>query len=81
MSRRLVIISPCRDEEQFVRFTLNSVVNQTVRPDLWLIVDDGSRDRTAEIVAGLRRGPSLDQAGPAPAGRRPPVGPRGGERL
>ena len=52
MTRRLVIISPCRDEEQFVRFTLDSVVNQTVRPDLWLIVDDGSRDRTAEIVAG-----------------------------
>ena len=52
MTRRLVIISPCRDEEKFVRFTLNSVVNQTVRPDLWLIVDDGSRDRTAEIVAG-----------------------------
>ena len=55
MIRRLVIISPCRDEEKFVRFTLNSVVNQTVRPDLWLIVDDGSRDRTAEIVAGYTK--------------------------
>jgi biofilm PGA synthesis N-glycosyltransferase PgaC len=51
MRRRLMIISPCRDEEQFVRFTLDSVVNQTCRPDLWIIVDDGSRDRTAEIVA------------------------------
>ena len=55
MSPCLVIISPCRDEEKFVRFTLNSVVNQTVRPDLWLIVDDGSRDRTAEIVAGYTK--------------------------
>jgi biofilm PGA synthesis N-glycosyltransferase PgaC len=75
MTRRLVIISPCRDEEQFVRFTLNSVVNQTVRPDLWLIVDDGSRDRTAEIVAGYaashpwirlvrRRRPGGRQLGP-----------------
>ncbi|MGA9754005.1 MAG: glycosyltransferase family 2 protein [Desulfobaccales bacterium] len=51
MKPRLVIISPCRDEEQFVRFTLDSVVKQTYRPDLWIIVDDGSRDRTAEIVA------------------------------
>jgi poly-beta-1,6-N-acetyl-D-glucosamine synthase len=51
MSPRLVIISPCRDEEQFVRFTLDSVIKQTYRPDLWLIVDDGSRDRTAEIIA------------------------------
>jgi poly-beta-1,6-N-acetyl-D-glucosamine synthase len=50
MKRRLVIISPCRDEERFVRFTLDSVVAQTCPPDLWIIVDDGSRDRTAEIV-------------------------------
>jgi poly-beta-1,6-N-acetyl-D-glucosamine synthase len=50
MRRRLVIISPCRDEAQYVRFTLDSVVKQTCRPDLWLIVDDGSRDRTPGIV-------------------------------
>jgi biofilm PGA synthesis N-glycosyltransferase PgaC len=51
MKPRLVIISPCRDEEQFVRITLESVVKQTYRPDLWIIVDDGSRDHTAAIVA------------------------------
>lgn len=51
MNRRLVIISPCRDEAQFLPFTLNSVVNQTRRPDLWIIVDDGSRDATPELVA------------------------------
>lgn len=52
MRRRLVIISPCKDEEQFVRFTLESVVQQTYPPHLWIIVDDGSRDRTAEIIGG-----------------------------
>jgi poly-beta-1,6-N-acetyl-D-glucosamine synthase len=46
----LVIISPCRNEEAFVQFTLDSVVRQVQRPDLWIIVDDCSRDRTAEIV-------------------------------
>lgn len=51
VKRRLVIISPCRDEEQFVRLTLDSMVQQTYRPDLWLIVDDGSRDRTPDIVS------------------------------
>ena len=34
-----------------MRLTLDSVVRQTARPDLWLIVDDGSRDATPEIVA------------------------------
>jgi poly-beta-1,6-N-acetyl-D-glucosamine synthase len=50
MQRRLIIISPCRDEEQYVQFTLDSLVKQTYLPDLWIIVDDGSRDRTPEIV-------------------------------
>lgn len=50
MQRRLVVISPCRDEAQLVQFTLDSVVKQTYLPHLWIIVDDGSRDRTAEIV-------------------------------
>lgn len=51
MIRRLVIISPCRDEARFVELTLSSVVNQTCRPDRWLIVDDGSNDATPEIVS------------------------------
>jgi biofilm PGA synthesis N-glycosyltransferase PgaC len=48
---RLVIISPCRDEAQFVRLTLESVVNQNRPPDLWIIVDDGSRDATPDLIA------------------------------
>lgn len=51
MNRRLVIISPCRDEAAFVQLTLESVVNQTRPPDLWIIVDDGSRDASPEVVA------------------------------
>lgn len=51
MTPRLVIISPCRDEAEFVRLTLESVVNQNRPPDLWIIVDDGSRDRTADLIA------------------------------
>ncbi len=51
MNRHLVVISPCRDEAQFVALTLRSVVNQTRRPDHWMIVDDGSSDATADIVS------------------------------
>ncbi|UHQ54107.1 glycosyltransferase [Microbulbifer sp. YPW16] len=49
-----VIISPCRDEEEYLENTLHSVINQTVPPTLWLIVDDGSTDRTPEILERYR---------------------------
>lgn len=45
-----VIISPCRNEDQYIRRTLNSVINQTFLPDLWIIVDDGSTDNTPQIL-------------------------------
>lgn len=46
----LVIIAPVRDEADLIRLTLDSMVAQTVRPVEWIIVDDGSKDNTAEIV-------------------------------
>jgi glycosyltransferase involved in cell wall biosynthesis len=49
--RRYVLITPCRDEAAFARRTLDSVIAQSVRPTLWVIVDDGSRDETPAILA------------------------------
>jgi len=46
----LVIVSPVRDEAKLIQQTLDSVVAQTVRPQEWVIVDDGSTDNTVEIV-------------------------------
>lgn len=51
MSRRLVVISPSRDESKYIGITLNSMVAQSRHPDRWIIVDDGSSDGTGEIVA------------------------------
>lgn len=48
---KYVIISPCRDEAQFARHTLESVTQQTMLPSLWIIVDDGSTDMTPSILA------------------------------
>jgi glycosyltransferase involved in cell wall biosynthesis len=45
-----VIVSPVRDEARFVEQTLRSVVTQTRVPALWVIVDDGSKDSTPEII-------------------------------
>jgi len=47
---KYVIISPIRDEEDFIEKTLLSVINQTLKPIEWVIVNDGSTDRTADII-------------------------------
>jgi glycosyltransferase involved in cell wall biosynthesis len=47
---RYVIVTPIRDEEKFIETTIASVQAQTVRPTEWVIVDDGSTDRTGEII-------------------------------
>lgn len=48
---KYIIISPVRDEVEYIRFTLASVIGQTVTPVQWIIVDDGSTDGTAAILA------------------------------
>ena len=45
-----VIITPARNEAQFIELTLKCVVEQTIRPLKWVIVSDGSTDGTDEIV-------------------------------
>ena len=50
-ANRYVLISPCRDEADYMRQTLDSVITQSVRPNKWVIVDDGSTDETPKILA------------------------------
>lgn len=47
---KYIIISPVRDEEANLALTIESVLGQTVLPTEWVIVNDGSTDRTAEIA-------------------------------
>jgi glycosyltransferase involved in cell wall biosynthesis len=47
-----VLITPAHNEEAFIEKTIQSVVSQTVLPAKWVIVNDGSTDSTASIVAG-----------------------------
>jgi poly-beta-1,6-N-acetyl-D-glucosamine synthase len=47
---RYVIISPVRDEEKYIEATIECVRRQTILPLEWVIVDDGSTDRTGEIL-------------------------------
>ena len=45
-----VLITPARNEEASIRGTIQSVISQTILPKKWVIVSDGSTDRTDEIV-------------------------------
>ncbi len=45
-----VLITPVRNEAGFIEKTIESVIRQTVLPMKWVIVDDASTDKTAEIV-------------------------------
>jgi poly-beta-1,6-N-acetyl-D-glucosamine synthase len=45
-----VLVTPARNEAQFIELTLKSVVAQTFRPTKWVIVSDGSTDGTDDIV-------------------------------
>jgi glycosyltransferase involved in cell wall biosynthesis len=50
MTLKYVLVTPARNEAAFIEGTIRSVVAQTVRPEKWVIVSDGSTDRTDEIV-------------------------------
>ena len=45
-----VLITPARNEEKYIEKTIQSVISQTILPKKWIIVSDGSTDRTDEIV-------------------------------
>ena len=45
-----IVISPVRNEQDYLNTTIQSLVSQTNRPALWIIVDDGSTDKTGEII-------------------------------
>lgn len=53
--RRILIVSPAKDEAEFIGRTIASMDAQTLRPALWVIVDDGSSDATGEIAEEAAR--------------------------
>ncbi|ROP26747.1 glycosyltransferase family 2 protein [Pseudokineococcus lusitanus] len=51
--RRYLVVSPCKDEADLLPVTAASMLAQTERPALWLVVDDGSDDRTPDLLRHL----------------------------
>jgi glycosyltransferase involved in cell wall biosynthesis len=50
MAMSYVLVTAARNEEAVIGHTLRSVIAQTHPPVRWVIVDDGSTDRTAQMV-------------------------------
>ena len=55
MNRRYIVVTPCRNEEKNLPNLVQSITAQTIRPALWVIVDDGSTDRTGKIIAEVEK--------------------------
>lgn len=47
---KYAIVTPCKNEEWNLPNLIKSVIAQTIRPVLWVIVDDGSTDKSGEIL-------------------------------
>jgi len=47
---RYLVITPVRNEEAYLKSTIESMLAQTVCPREWIIVNDGSTDRTGQII-------------------------------
>ena len=47
---RYVLITPAHNEEAFIEKSIESMFHLSVQPVKWVIVDDGSTDKTAEII-------------------------------
>jgi hypothetical protein len=68
----LLVVSPVRNEAAHLQRTARALAAQTRPPDLWVIVDDGSSDRTLELARELEgelEFATVLQAPRAPSGR------------
>ena len=50
MKKKYIAITPARDEERLLPGLLSAMVAQTQHPERWIIIDDGSTDRSGEII-------------------------------
>jgi poly-beta-1,6-N-acetyl-D-glucosamine synthase len=71
---RIVIITPTRNEERTIRTTIECMIQQTVLPEKWVIVNDGSTDETENIILQYynKKYPFIDYVPLADRGYRKP---------
>ncbi len=53
--RRYLLVTPCRDEAEYLPATIRTIAAQSLSPACWVVVDDGSSDATPQILAEAAR--------------------------
>jgi glycosyltransferase involved in cell wall biosynthesis len=48
------VIVTCRNSEKSIKSTLNSLINQSIKPEFIIIVDDGSTDNTNRLLKDIQ---------------------------
>jgi biofilm PGA synthesis N-glycosyltransferase PgaC len=48
-----IVVTPCKNEEKYIPSLIHSMLNQTIRPKEWIIVDDGSNDNSCNIIKDM----------------------------
>ncbi len=47
---KYILITAAKNEQEYIEGTIKSVISQNIKPILWIIVSDGSTDKTDDIV-------------------------------
>lgn len=55
MNNQITVIIPCYNSEKSIKSTLLSILNQTLRVDEVVVIDDGSTDKTRDIVKSIQK--------------------------
>jgi glycosyltransferase involved in cell wall biosynthesis len=50
MKDNYIVITPAKNESKYIKNTINSMIQQSIKPQKWIMVDDGSSDGTYEII-------------------------------
>ncbi|RLI54133.1 MAG: glycosyl transferase [Candidatus Thorarchaeota archaeon] len=50
LQKRFIVVTPCKNEEKNLSNLIHSMIEQTIKPALWVILDDGSTDDTPDII-------------------------------
>lgn len=55
MKPKYAVITPARDEDKYIARNIASVIAQSIPPSIYILVDDGSKDRTLKIMRSFEK--------------------------